>query len=142
MANAMLDARQEDGGYRRVELITGRRRRRRWTAEEKARIVAESFEEGANISEVARRHGVVRGLLTVWRRQVSRAVSVQVPGSVPVRVNAADLPTAAYANPTEMTSSSGQCRGRIEIEVCEIRIRVEPGVDATTLSAVLSVRPP
>jgi hypothetical protein len=32
---------------------------------EKARIVAESFEEGANISEVARRHGVVRGLLTV-----------------------------------------------------------------------------
>jgi transposase len=54
MANAMLDARQEDGAYRRVELITGRRRRRRWTAEEKARIVAESFEEGANISEVAR----------------------------------------------------------------------------------------
>jgi transposase len=63
MANAMLDARQEDGAYRRVELITGQRRRRRWTAEEKARIVAESFEEGANISEVARRHGVVRGLI-------------------------------------------------------------------------------
>ena len=56
MANAMLDARQEDGAYRRVELITGQRRRRRWTAEEKARIVAESFEEGANISEIARRH--------------------------------------------------------------------------------------
>jgi hypothetical protein len=67
MASAMLDARQEDGAYRRVELITGQRRRRRWTAEEKARIVAESFEEGANISEIARRHGVVRGLLTVWR---------------------------------------------------------------------------
>ena len=47
MANAMLDARQEDGAYRRVEVITGKRRRRRWTAEEKARIVAESFEEGA-----------------------------------------------------------------------------------------------
>ena len=47
MANAMLDARQEDGGYRRVELITGQRRRRRWTAEEKARIVAESFQKKA-----------------------------------------------------------------------------------------------
>jgi transposase-like protein len=47
MANAMLDARQEDGSYRRVELITGQRRRRRWTAEEKARIVAESFEEAS-----------------------------------------------------------------------------------------------
>jgi hypothetical protein len=49
--------------------FTGQRRRRQWTAEEKARIVAESFEEGANISEVVRRHGVVRGLLTAWRRK-------------------------------------------------------------------------
>ena len=135
MANAMLDARQEDGAYRRVELITGKRRRRRWTAEEKARIVAESFEEGANISEVARRHGVVRGLLTVWRRQVSRAVGVQVPGFVPVRIDPAKLPTAASANPTE---AGGQCRGRIEIEVCGVWIRVEPGVDMATLSTVLS----
>ena len=44
MADAMLDARQEGGSYRRIELITGERRRRRWTAEEKARIVADSFE--------------------------------------------------------------------------------------------------
>src|SRR6476660_5254077 len=71
---AMLDARQEGGSYRRIEVITGQRRRRQWTAEEKARIVAESFEEGANISEVARRHGVVRGLLTVWRQKCSVAV--------------------------------------------------------------------
>ncbi|WP_430649443.1 hypothetical protein [Bradyrhizobium uaiense] len=48
----MLDARQEDDSYRRVEVITGERRRRRWTGE-KARIVAESFEEGVNISYVA-----------------------------------------------------------------------------------------
>ena len=60
MHEAMLDAGQERGSYRRIEVITGQRRRRQWTAEEKARIVAESFEEGANISEVARRHGVVR----------------------------------------------------------------------------------
>src|SRR5262249_37760067 len=39
------------------------------------RIVAESFEEGANISEVARRNGVARGLLTVWRRQIATAVT-------------------------------------------------------------------
>jgi predicted P-loop ATPase len=61
MADAMLDARQEGDSYRRIEVITGQRRRRRWTAEEKSRIVAESFEEGANISEVARRNGVVGG---------------------------------------------------------------------------------
>ena len=63
MADAMLDARQEGNSYRRIEVITGQRQRRRWTAQEKARIVAESFEEGANISEVARRNGVARGLL-------------------------------------------------------------------------------
>jgi transposase len=136
MANAMLDARQEDGAYRRVELITGQRRRRRWTAEEK-RIVAESFEEGANISEVARRHGVVRGLLTVWRRQVSRTVGANAAGFVPVRIDPAGLPMAAHGHPTEM-APSGPCRGRIEIEVCGARIRVEPGVDMATLSTVLS----
>ena len=42
MHEAMLDARQEGGSYRRIEVITGQRRRRQWTAEEKARIVAES----------------------------------------------------------------------------------------------------
>ena len=68
MSNAMLDARQEGDSYRRIEVITGQHRRRRLTAQEKARIVAESFEEGANISEVARRHGVFRGLPTMWSR--------------------------------------------------------------------------
>src|SRR6476661_9958095 len=83
---AMLDTRQEGGSYRRIEVITGQRRRRQWTAEEKARIVAESFEEGANISEVARRHGVVRGLLTVWRQKCSVAVDARASGFVPIRI--------------------------------------------------------
>jgi transposase len=86
MADAMPDARQEGGSYRRIELITGERRRRQWTAEVKARIVAESFEEGANISEVARRNGVVRGLLTVWRHKFATAAGVQALGFVPVRI--------------------------------------------------------
>ena len=69
MANAMLEDRHEGGVYRRVEVITGRRRRHNWTREEKTRIVAESLDPDANISEIARRHGVSRGLLSVWRRQ-------------------------------------------------------------------------
>jgi transposase len=47
-------------------------------------IVAESFEKGANISEVARRHGVVRGLLTVWRHKFAATTGLQAP-AVPVR---------------------------------------------------------
>ncbi|WP_200909767.1 transposase [Azospirillum thiophilum] len=65
--------------YRRIEVITGRRQRRSYRAEEKARIVAESAVPGANISEVARRNGVNRGLLTVWRREAG-VVPVSVPG--------------------------------------------------------------
>ena len=43
------------GGYRRIELLTGPGRRRRWSAEEKERIIAESLAPGARVSEVARR---------------------------------------------------------------------------------------
>src|SRR5207245_9183084 len=95
MANAMLDARQEDDSYRRIEVITGQRRRRRWTAQEKARIVAESFEEGANISEVARRNGVVRGLLTVWRQKLAAAAGLNAPGFVPVLITSEGSPATA-----------------------------------------------
>jgi transposase len=94
MHEATLDARHEGGSYRRIEVITGQRRRRRWTAEEKAGIVAESLEAGANISEVARRHGVGRGLLTAWRRQFASA-GAKMPSFVPLRIEAehsAELP--------------------------------------------------
>ena len=146
MADVMLDARQQGGSYRRIEVITGQRRRRRWTAQEKARIVAESFEEGANISEVARRNGVVRGLLTVWRHKLAAGVNAR--GFVPVRITSEGSPatagepgrvTPAHTMLREMASPPGQLRGVIEIEVSGARIRVEPGADAATLCTVLSV---
>jgi transposase len=149
MANAMLDARLEDDSYRRIEVITGKRRRRGWTVEEKARIVAESFEEGANISEVARRNGVVRGLLTVWRHKFAVAAGARASGFVPVRIGGESVgpadegrtasPVLARAMPQETAWAGVACRGAIEIELSGARIRVEPGVDATTLATVLSV---
>src|ERR1700716_1139785 len=144
MVDAMLDARQEGGSYRRIEVITGQRRRRRWTAQEKARIVAESFEEGANISEVARRNGVVRGLLTVWRHKFAAAAGVQAPGFVPVRIAGGPATAVepgclapAHTAPPQMASPAGKLGGVIEIEVSGARIRVEPGVELATLSTVL-----
>ncbi|WP_063623798.1 transposase [Bradyrhizobium sp. WSM1743] len=147
MANAMLDARQEGDFYHRVEVITGERRRRRWTGEEKARIAAESFEEGANISEVARRNGVSRGLLTVWRRQVATAVAGKAPSFVPIQIGAesgggaageAGCISSAQARPLEIAAPPTKACGVIEIEVGGARIRVEPGVELATLSTVLS----
>jgi transposase len=54
---------------RRIELITGAGRRRRWSADDKARIVLESLKPGANVSEVARRHGLSPQQLFGWRRE-------------------------------------------------------------------------
>ena len=58
---------------RRIELITGpgsySGRRRRWLPDVKARILFESFEPGANISEVARRNGLTPQQLFGWRQQ-------------------------------------------------------------------------
>src|SRR4029450_5950337 len=73
----MRDARHHDrhGCARdwRLELITGSKRRRARSAREKAAIVAETFAPGANVPEIARRHGLNRGLLFTWRRQGRRA---------------------------------------------------------------------
>jgi transposase len=53
---------------RRIELITGTGRRRRWSSDDKARIVVESLKPGANVSEVARRNGLSPQQLFAWRR--------------------------------------------------------------------------
>ncbi|RRI01757.1 IS66 family insertion sequence hypothetical protein [Mesorhizobium tamadayense] len=93
--DARFEARDEVSGYRRIELISGRRQRRAWSDDEKARIVAESAEAGANISEVADRNGVSRGLLTVWRRAAGVVRARGMPPSfIPVEVEAEAAPRA------------------------------------------------
>jgi transposase len=71
-----------------MEIITGVERRRRWRAEEKLRIVAETEEPGACFAAVAKRHDVSRGLLWNWRSQVRRGAlgPYPPPAFLPVRV--------------------------------------------------------
>jgi transposase-like protein len=52
------EPKREPEPVRRLEVFTGAGRRRRWTAEQKARIVAESYESGETVCAVARRHGL------------------------------------------------------------------------------------
>jgi transposase len=107
--------------------------------------VAASLEMGTNSSEVARRHGVVRGLLTVWLRQFASA-GTKMPSFVPLRIEAehgAGLPgepdsVAPAPTPPQLVSRPGTL-GAIEIELSGARIRVDPGVDAATRCTVLSV---
>src|ERR687898_2575744 len=74
--------------FRRFEVITGVGRRRRWTDEEKARIVAESLDPVTTSSAVARRYGLHASQLFTWRQQLQRrasaATEVSGPGFVPI----------------------------------------------------------
>ena len=57
-----------DGFVGRCEVVEPRRGNRRWPDDLKARIVAESFQPGARVVDVARRHGMVAHQLSDWRR--------------------------------------------------------------------------
>jgi transposase len=82
-----------------VEVITSVERRRRWSRDEKLRIVAESSRPGRTASQVAREHGIAPGQLFIWRRQLlaeAIAHGVGSDGFVPVEIanehSAAALP--------------------------------------------------
>ena len=118
-------------GFRRLEVITGVGRRRRWSLEEKARIVAESLDPATTSSAVARRYGLHVSQLFTWRQQRQRrASSVETsgtPGFVPVLVAEGGPPA-----PAEMA-------GRMEIALGPAVIRVGADVDAAALRRVLEV---
>ena len=116
------------------EVLVGPERRRRWSADQKRAIVAESMEEGAVALAVARRHGISSGLLYTWRRKFgadlmpsASFVPVAVIGEPPV--------------PAQPRRGARQERGgAISIELPGgIRLHVDRGVDASSLRLVLSV---
>ena len=120
-----------------IEVITGRERRRRWSIEEKLRIVGETFEPGASVGQIAARHEVYPGLLFTWRRQFrdGKFSPVHEPLFLPVETSVHDL---AGLQPKVEQSESRNSR-HIEIELKDgSRVRVEDGVNLTTLRRVLS----
>jgi transposase len=115
-----------DDGFRRVEVITGVGRRRRWTDEEKAWIVAESLDPATTISAVARRYGLHASQLFVWRQQLATPAAREPPAFVPVLV-------------TEDGPAPAEASGRMEIALGPAVVRVGADVDAAALRRVLEV---
>jgi transposase len=94
---------------RRLEVITGALGRRRWSAEPKARIVAESLAPGVVISEVARRHDLRPQQLFAWRHQARQGRLALPPAElsfVPVVGSASDVPPGAPSAASVRSSKS------------------------------------
>lgn len=69
------------GEFRRVEVLMGPGRRRRWSADEKAQIVAETLVPGARVSEVARRWQVCSQQVFGWRRAARQEAALVPAGT-------------------------------------------------------------
>jgi transposase len=110
------------------------RQRHFWSAEEKRRIVAESFTPGASVSKVAQRYGVNANLLFTWRRREARSAALGAGGE-PVKL----LPvTVATAGTLAAPAAASQPAGRMEIVLIGgERIIVGADVDASSLARVV-----
>ena len=102
----------------RQEILTSVERRRRWSREDKLRILSEVGVAGASVSDVARRHDVTRQHLYQWRQELRRrqACVMAHPSLVPVEVS--DDHGSGSAAPAIRCHADHQ---RIEILLCNGR---------------------
>src|ERR1700733_741081 len=128
----------------RIEVLGGLERRRRWSQDDKARIVEETLAPGAKVTEGAPHNGVAASVVFTWRRQARTAERV-VPCFAPVQIAAA-VETGAE-NSKHRSEHDGRMRqlpaarnGLIEIDLGNRRrIRVDAHVDPEALARGLEV---
>jgi transposase len=105
--------------------LTGAPRRRRWSAAEKAAIVAESLAPGAVASTVALRHGLHRNQLYMWRREVRSGALAKAGSALPDFVPIVPENRAAWRS------------GVIEIEIGGAVLRADAGVELAFLGRIV-----
>ena len=115
--------------YERIEVMTGRERRRGYTEAEKARMIEEAFRPGVVVADAARRLGVDASRLYRWRR-LSRAMAASEPSFLMI----ADTTGGAG----ERVAPEPPRSGRLEIDFpTGARLRVDGAVDPATLKAAI-----
>ena len=128
----------------RVEVLSGVERRRRWSHDDKMRIVEETLAPGAKVTEVARRNGVAASVVFSWRRQ-ARTVEkvgacfapVQIAAAVGTGEENSKLPSEDDRRMRQLPAARN---GLIEIDLGNRRrIRVDAHVDPEALARVLDV---
>jgi transposase len=128
-----MDSDKRSAQVERLEVVeTGRRRR--WSEDEKLKIVLESLQAPRQVSATARRYGLSRSQLLQWRRSFQaeqKGAAEQQIGFVPAVVG--PEPEAAVPAPAELAG------GAIEIEFASgARMRITGTVDQATLTATVT----
>ncbi len=130
---------------RRLEVINGAGGRRRWSADEKAGIVAETLEPGAVVSEVARRHGLTPQQVFTWRREARRATLAggaegeDRPAFVPAVLEAPTPPEPKKPRRRRaLARQAGRGTAPIELEIDGVVVRIGRGADAATVATVIA----
>ena len=93
-----------------ITVFSGPERRRRWSDEERLRILTEAFSPGAKVAEVARRHDVSTALIYTWRRKHREAFA---------EAASPDLPAPGFAEAVMIEGDVAPTRVRI----CNCRAR-------------------
>ncbi len=106
-----------DARTERLEVLEGPTGRRRWPANVKGRIVAETLRPGATVAEVARRYGIGAQHLSTWRR-LAREGKIVVPGDA-----LDDVPMFARVE-IAPEPASRPCSGFVAIDFGEVTIRL------------------
>ena len=129
MVESFLEGREIRG---RVDIRTGVGQRRRWSNEEKGRIVAESFAPGAVVSEVARRHEMSPQHLFTWRYEARKGRLAIPEDSAPMFVPVVSATRAENGGKPKEAAP-------VRIEIAGAVVVAEQNVDLGWLRDVLRV---
>jgi transposase len=121
---------------RRIEVFTGAGRRRSWSGEEKASIIAESYGASETVCAVARRHGLTPQQLFAWRRLARRSGSVLPTMFVPAVLERIEPEPLAAAQPPRRARRRTKADG-IELEIAGVEVRVGADAKPRAIEAVI-----
>ncbi|MDW7557620.1 IS66 family insertion sequence hypothetical protein (plasmid) [Azospirillum brasilense] len=130
--------------YQRVEVLTGRERRRSYTPAEKVRMVEEAFRPGVVVTEAARRLGVHESLLYRWRdlMKVGGTSVAEPPSFVAVTItpepSVMEPPVAEPRTPLPPPAAPGASPAVLEVILPSgARLRLEGPVDPVLAAVVV-----
>ena len=127
----------------RVEILTGRERRRSWSDEEKLAILSEVAGGEGSVAEIARRHDILAPQIYTWRRKFSRASESGDPPTapvfLPVTVIPAVGPEVTDGHEASVRKKSGQRRSTsVEIRCKGGRVlKVDAGLAPSVVQALV-----